>query len=102
MVVEFSAVPIGTGAVSLSREVAELVDIIEQSGLPYSLGAMGTTVEGTWEEVMPVIRKCHDRMGSHTGRVVTRIVIDDRAGAKERLSGKIASVNVRRRAASGA
>jgi len=92
MLVEFSMVPLGTEAAGLGKYVAGLMDILDQSGLAYQLGPMGTVVEGDWDEVMSVIRDCQERMRAHTGRVVTRILIDDREGATGRITGKVESV----------
>ena len=58
MIAEFSVIPIGTGA-STSAEVAKVVKLIDESGLPYKLNPMGTVIEGEWAEVMGLIEKCH-------------------------------------------
>jgi uncharacterized protein (TIGR00106 family) len=50
MIVEFSVVPIGKGD-SLAELVSKVVDIIDTSGMPYQLTAMGTIVEGEWNDV---------------------------------------------------
>ena len=67
-----------------------LVDIIDRSGLEYKLGAMQTTVEGDDAEVMALILQCHRQMRKKAKRVVTHIAIDDREGASDRLTGKVA------------
>lgn len=91
MLAEISFIPMDVG-VSLSKHVAEVLDIIDRSGLSYKTGPMGTIVEGDWDEVMELIKKCHYRLLEVSPRVYTRIVIDDRKGATGRLEGKIASV----------
>ena len=91
MIVEFSLVPIGAGE-ELSRHVAEIVDIIDKSGLPYKLTAMGTIVEGGWDEVFGLIRQCHDRMRESVNRVYTCITVDDRGDATNRIEGKVSDV----------
>lgn len=91
MLVEFSIVPVGTGE-SLSDKIANIVRTVESSGLPYRLNPMGTVIEGNWEEVMSIIRKCHDQVLDESPRVVTTIKIDDRPGKKEMITGKISSV----------
>lgn len=95
MLLEFSTFPIGTEGESLSPVVAEVIKIIDASGLPYQLTAMGTIVEGDWEEVMAVVKKCHDKIGEKFKRVYTKISIDDRRDAKNRLKGKVASVEAK-------
>ncbi|MDA8169664.1 MAG: MTH1187 family thiamine-binding protein [Nitrospiraceae bacterium] len=91
MLAEFSIIPVGTGE-SLSGQVSQVLGIIDESGLPYRLNPMGTVVEGEWDEVMRLIRKCHRAAMKHTGRCVLRIDIDDRKGKKGRMEQKISSV----------
>lgn len=91
MVVEFSMVPIGRGE-EVSGPVAEVVDIVDRSGLPYRLTAMGTIVEGEWDEVLALIKDCHRQMRRHAGRVLTHITIDDRDRARDRIRGKVEAV----------
>ena len=91
MLAEFSIVPIGKD-VSLSKYVAKSLDIIDKSGINYRMNPMGTVVEGGWDEVIKLIKQCHDAMRMHSDRVVTSIKIDDRKGAKGALDGKIRSV----------
>jgi len=91
MVVFFSIVPIGAGQ-ELKQQISEIVRVVDRSGLPYRLTAMGTEVEGDWDEVLPVIRKAHDTGRSFTGRVLTHIIVDDREGLSGRLKGKVQDV----------
>lgn len=94
MLADFSIAPLDKGE-SLSRYVAKIVEIVESSGLDYKLNSMGTTVEGNWDEVMELIKKCHSAMRQESRRVLTTIRIDDREGAVGRLTGKIESVEKR-------
>jgi len=91
MLASFSVVPMGVGE-ALSEHVAKIIAIIDESGLDYSLGAMNTTVEGTEEEVLGLIMKCHAAAREMAPRVLTSITIDDRSGATGRLAGKIEDV----------
>ncbi len=94
MLIEFSIVPIGASS-SLSAKIAEVLDIVDASGLPYRLTPMGTIVEGDWDELMRLVKKCHRRMMRHEERVLTRIIIDDRKGKKGRMDRKVRSVEKR-------
>lgn len=87
----FTIIPIGAGE-ELKEEIAEILDIVDKSGLPYKLGAMQTTIEGDQQEVMELIMKCHNHLRSKTSRVLTSITIDDREGAVGRLNGKVSDV----------
>jgi uncharacterized protein (TIGR00106 family) len=91
MLASFSIVPIGVGE-ELVSPVAEIINIVDQSGMPYRLGAMQTTVEGEPEAVMALIMKCHEAMKGQASRVLTSITIDDRQGAAGRLMGKVKDV----------
>jgi uncharacterized protein (TIGR00106 family) len=91
MIIEFTVVPIGRGE-ELAGPVARILDLVDQSGLPYQLTAMGTLVEGEWDEVMGLVRRCHEAMRGETGRVLTHISIDDRPQASGRLDGKVRDV----------
>jgi uncharacterized protein (TIGR00106 family) len=91
MLVEFSIVPVGEGT-SISAQVAEAVRIVEESGLPYRVNPMGTVVEGTWDETIGVVRKCHEALMKHADRVLTSVEIDDRKGRTGTIERKIKSV----------
>lgn len=91
MLASFSVSPLDKGE-SVSEFVAPIIDIIEKSGLPNKTNPMGTVVEGPWDEVMALIKKCHDAVLSDSARVITNIKIDDRPGKPNRLEGKIKSI----------
>lgn len=91
MLASFSIVPIGTGE-ELKDIIGEVLRMVDESGLPYKLGAMQTTVEGDEEDVMSLIMRCHRRVREIAPRVLTHIAIDDRKGATGRLTGKVADV----------
>ena len=91
MLVEFTIAPHG-GPEHLSEAVAEMLRIVDESGLPYDFHSMGTIVEGSWDEVMPLIARCHAKMLEVAPRVGTTIRIDDFAGRTGRLRGKVESV----------
>ncbi len=91
MIAEFSIVPLGEGH-RFGAVVAESLAIVEKSGLDYRLTAMGTILEGDWDEVFAVIRECHENIRGKSARVATRISIDDRVGARGQLAAKVKSV----------
>ena len=91
MLASFSVVPVNAGE-ALSEHVANILALIDESGLDYRLGAMQTTIEGDESEVLGLIMRCHHAMRESFPRVLTSITIDDREGAKGRLTGKIADV----------
>ncbi|MGB9691808.1 MAG: MTH1187 family thiamine-binding protein [Candidatus Sumerlaeaceae bacterium] len=92
MLAEFSIAPLLGHEEHLSGPVAEMLKIVDESGLPYELHAMGTIIEGEWNEVMPVIEKCYRYMSERFPRVSVIIKIDDARGRTGRLRGKVESV----------
>jgi uncharacterized protein (TIGR00106 family) len=96
VVVEFSITPIGKGE-SVSAEVARVTRIVRGSGLPSELHAMGTIVEGTWDEVFDLVRRCHDELSGDCPRLSIAIKVDSRAGPPGRLRKKVESVQRRLR-----
>ena len=91
MLAEFSIFPIGEGE-SLSKYVARSMKLIDESGLAYRINPMGTVVEGEWDEVMALIKSCHNAILEDTQRVTCSIKIDDRKGKTNALDMKIKSV----------
>ena len=73
---------------SVSKYVARSLEIIAESGVPYRLGPMGTCLEGEWEDVMAVIKRCYQRMSADCERITCSIKVDARHGADGRLESK--------------
>jgi uncharacterized protein (TIGR00106 family) len=91
MLVELSIIPLG-GDTHLSDEIAEALKIIDASGLPYQLTPAGTCIEGEWDEVIPLIRQCHNRVREMSPHVITMIKIEDDQGKRDKLTRNVASV----------
>lgn len=93
MLVQVSMFPTGRASMSASRDVAKVIDIIDRSGLPYRLTSMATIIEGEWEPIMEVLNKARRalRRAGHD-RIYIVMSIDDRKGAKKRITGKIESI----------
>ena len=67
MLMELSIIPLGRGR-SISADVADVVKIIDGSGLDYRLTAAGSIVEGTWDQLMDLAKRCHQAMrGAYFG-----------------------------------
>jgi len=95
MIAEFSIIPIGTEE-SLGEFVSLILKKVEASGLPYSLNAMGTVVEGEWDEVMALVKECRTDALKKSGRIFVNISIDDRPGKPmDRMTEKVHSVEKR-------
>jgi len=91
MLAEFSITPIGKGT-SVSKYVARCLKIVDASGLDYRMNAMGTVVEGSFDEVLSLIAKCHKAVARDSERVSTIIKIDDRKGRGRQIEEKVRRV----------
>ncbi len=91
VLLEFSMTPIGKGE-SVSKYVARSLEIIDKSGLAYKLNPMGTVIEGEWDEVFAVVKKCFQRMKKDCGRISTSIKVDYRKGRNGRITSKVDSL----------
>jgi len=88
MLASFSIFPLDKGE-SVGKHVAKMIDIVDRSGLPYRTSAMSTTIEGSWDSIFEVVKRCHQTMMKECKRVYMVMTIDDRKGAKNRLKGKV-------------
>ncbi|MFH1686562.1 MAG: MTH1187 family thiamine-binding protein [bacterium] len=95
MLFQLTMFPTTKGTASVSADVAKVIDLIDRSGLPYRLTAMSTIIEGEWAPVMKLINRARLMLRRNHARIYISITIDDRKGAKKRLTGKIASVEKR-------
>jgi uncharacterized protein (TIGR00106 family) len=91
MIAAFSLTPLGVGE-SVGELVAEAVKVVRDSGLASETNAMFTNVEGEWDEVMPVIKACVDRVAERAPRVSLVMKIDFRPGHDDAMTAKMQSV----------
>jgi uncharacterized protein (TIGR00106 family) len=91
LLIELSMSPMDKGP-SVSKWVARSLEIIDRSGLDYRLGPMGTCIEGEWDEVLEVVRKCWKAMSRQSVRITFSVKGDWRRGAKGRLEAKVVAV----------
>lgn len=91
LLAEISMWPMDKGE-SVGVYVAELLDIIDRSGVPYRLGPLGTCLEGEWDQVMSVIKQCHEHLARQSNRIACTIKMDWRQGHNGSLDRKVRSV----------
>lgn len=94
VLLEFSISPLDKGE-SVGPYVTQAIDIIDKSGVPYRLGPMGTCLEGEWDEVFGVVKKCWEHLRQSSKRLSIAIKVDYRAGNERRLESKTQSVESR-------
>ncbi len=95
MIVSLAMFPTSKGTDSASTDVAKVIDMIDRSGLPYKLGPMATAIEGEWDEIMPLINRARKMLRRKHSRIYIVMTIDDRKGARNRLTGKVRSIETR-------
>ncbi len=92
MLFQVTIFPTDNRTLSASKAVAEVIDLIDKSGLPYKTSSMSTIIEGDWRPVMSLINKCRLKLLKTHSRLYMVITVDDRIGAKGRLNGKVDSI----------
>jgi len=78
---------------SVGPAVAEAIDVVRKSGLPYRPDAMFTTLEGEWDECMAVIKRACEVVSAHSSRVSLVVKADIRPGYTDQLDAKVTRVN---------
>jgi uncharacterized protein (TIGR00106 family) len=91
VLLDFSMAPVGKGE-SVSPYVARCLAIVAASGLNYRLHAMGTIIEGEWDEVFAVLAQCYRELQPDCDRISCSIRVDYRRGTDSRLESKVRRV----------
>jgi uncharacterized protein (TIGR00106 family) len=91
VLVAFSVSPMG-GSDSVGDAVAACVRAVRESGLPNETNAMFTNVEGPYDEVMALVRRCIELCAAQAPRVSLTLKLDHRPGHEGALRGKVARI----------
>ncbi|MGN6409455.1 MAG: thiamine-binding protein [Curtobacterium sp.] len=93
MIVAFSVAPSGGPSASsdgsVHDAVAAAVRIVRESGLPNRTSSMFTEVEGEWDEVMDVVKRATEAVGTYGTRVSLVLKADIRPGHTGEIDGKL-------------
>ena len=84
--------PLGVGD-ELAAEVAEVVKVIRESGLPNHTTSMFTEIEGEWDEVMQVVKDAPFVLANKGIRTEVILKADIRPGFTNTIQTKIDKVN---------
>ena len=76
----------------MAEAVAAAVRVVKESGLPWELTSMFTTVEGDWDEVMAVVKRAVDVVAEASPRVGLVFKADIRPGFEGQLTAKVERV----------
>jgi uncharacterized protein YqgV (UPF0045/DUF77 family) len=63
-----------------------------KSGLPYQLTPSATCIEGEWDQIMPLIRQCHERARKDSVHIVTFIKLEVDDGERDKLNRNVTSI----------
>ncbi len=84
--------PFGIGD-ELSSEVAEVVKVIRESGLPNRTYSMFTEIEGPWDEVMKVVKEATFVLAEKGIRTEVVLKADIRPGYTNMMNSKVDKIN---------
>ncbi|MBE6081518.1 MULTISPECIES: thiamine-binding protein [Tissierellales] len=84
--------PCGVGN-ELAPEVAEVVKVIRESGLPNRTTSMFTEIEGEWDEVMKVIKDATFVLAGKGIRTEVVLKADIRPGCTNMINTKVDKIN---------
>jgi len=87
-----SIAPFGVGD-ELSQYVAEVIKVIEASGLPSRTSSMFTEIEGEWDAVMQVVKDATFVLAQKGIRTQVVMKADIRPGYTNRMQGKLDKIN---------
>ncbi|KAE8367828.1 hypothetical protein BDV27DRAFT_123230 [Aspergillus caelatus] len=92
-IADFSLIPIGSQNASFSKQIAEIQELLQKSGLKYQMTATGTAVEGPWDQVARVIGYAHTLIHQEgIPRIQTDIRITTRTDKDQPMEGSLLSV----------
>lgn len=94
VLLEASLTPLDKGE-SVSQYVSRSLEIIDKSGIDYRVGPMGTCLEGEWDDVMNIVKKCFEAIKRDCRRISISIKADYREGKTNCLQTKIESLKKR-------
>ncbi|CUH92895.1 thiamine-binding protein [Herbinix luporum] len=84
--------PFGIGE-ELSLEVAKVIKVIRESGLPNRTTSMFTEIEGSWDEVMQVVKEATFVLASKGIRTEVVLKADVRPGFTNMMTTKVHKIN---------
>ena len=93
MLLAFSIAPMTSDRPDGSVSQAAAVEAVRESGLPHETTSMFTTIEGEWDEVMSVVKRCVDVVAERSPRISLVMKADIRPGYTGQITAKVERVN---------
>ncbi len=92
VLLEFAMFPLDKGE-SVKEDVAQVISMIDKSGVSYQLTAMGTLIETeTMEEALALVQQAYMVLEKNCNRVYATLKFDIRKSTSNRLKTKVESV----------
>jgi uncharacterized protein (TIGR00106 family) len=92
VLMEFAIFPTDRG-ISVSKQVTQVIELIEKSGYPFQLTAMGTLIETpTVGEALKIVEKAATLLQEESKRVYSTIKLDIKKDASNLMETKVQSV----------
>lgn len=92
VIADLSVIPIGVGA-SVSDYVAACERVIGEAGLNHRLHAHGTNIEGPWDEVTAVVKRCHEALHEMGAvRIHSTLKLGTRTDREQTMGERVARV----------
>ena len=92
VLVSVAIIPLGVGD-SLSSHVAEVIKVIEASGLPNRTTSMSTEIEGDWDDVMNVVKEAVSVFADKGIRTSVSLRADIRPGHINTITTKVEKID---------
>jgi uncharacterized protein (TIGR00106 family) len=91
---DLTVISLGRPELSASKYIAEIQKrLAAQDRVRYRLHAMGTSLEGTTDDVLALVRELHEvPFGMGIERVYTVLKLDDRRDKEQTLDDKVTAV----------
>lgn len=92
VIADLNVIPLGVGT-SVSTYVAACERVIKEAGLTHHLHAYGTNIEGPWDDVAAVVKRCHEvlhEMGAP--RVNTSLKLGTRTDREQTMADRVSKV----------
>jgi uncharacterized protein (TIGR00106 family) len=86
-----SIAPVGVGD-EISQDVAEVIRVIRESGLPNRTSSMFTEIEGEWDDVMKVVKDATFKLASKGIRTGLTLKADIRPGYTNMMNAKVETI----------
>lgn len=91
MLLELAILPLECKA-PVADCVARAIDVIDKSGLSYQVTATGTLIEGEWDQVMGVAKRCCEAVAGDCERLVCEMKYEWRRDKVGQIREKVERV----------